>query len=305
MSLKRLDLEDITISVEAVTTSAWSGNVPELTTFFTGSAQVDSTSGNFYYEVSNLAVSNPSSEVQFSIAYGNVSGSGADPFTTSVPQNTPTSVIYKQYRNLTLGTEEGLIQFNGVDSEEVLVINVERSRYKEKLLPGSLEIEIDSAVYVDNSDTQTTQRFSDAGREFSIVEQGETTEVGKFYPDIGVILLSPSVLSGTPTFVQKLDRLFTNIKDGGSFKLRSEETLSSNIGFIRARNAEFNYTTNPSIINEDGEIRDSVLINSPQTFITTVGLYNDRNDLLAVAKLSRPLLKDFNKEALLRIKLDF
>jgi hypothetical protein len=47
------------------------------------------------------------------------------------------------------------------------------------------------------------------------------------------------------------------------------------------------------------------MINNPQTYITTVGLYNDNNDLLGVAKLSKPLLKDFTKEALVRIKLDY
>ena len=47
------------------------------------------------------------------------------------------------------------------------------------------------------------------------------------------------------------------------------------------------------------------MINTPQAYVTTVGLYNDSNDLLAVAKLSRPLLKDFTKEALVRIKLDY
>ena len=39
--------------------------------------------------------------------------------------------------------------------------------------------------------------------------------------------------------------------------------------------------------------------------MTTVGLYNDVNELLAVAKLSKPLNKDFTKEALIRVKLDF
>jgi len=34
-------------------------------------------------------------------------------------------------------------------------------------------------------------------------------------------------------------------------------------------------------------------------------MYNDTNELLAVAKLSRPLIKDFTKEALVRVKLDF
>ena len=47
------------------------------------------------------------------------------------------------------------------------------------------------------------------------------------------------------------------------------------------------------------------MINNPQAYATSVGLYNDNNDLLATAKLSRPLLKDFTKEALVRIKLDF
>jgi hypothetical protein len=50
---------------------------------------------------------------------------------------------------------------------------------------------------------------------------------------------------------------------------------------------------------------DPVLINSPEVYITAVGMYNDSNELLAVAKLSRPLRKDFTKEALIRVKLDF
>jgi len=48
-----------------------------------------------------------------------------------------------------------------------------------------------------------------------------------------------------------------------------------------------------------------VFINNPQTYPTTVGLYNDSNELLAVAKLSRPLLNDFTKALLIRAKLDF
>ena len=47
------------------------------------------------------------------------------------------------------------------------------------------------------------------------------------------------------------------------------------------------------------------MANNPKVFITTVGLYNDNNELLAVAKLSQPLAKDFTKESLIRIKLDY
>jgi len=90
------------------------------------------------------------------------------------------------------------------------------------------------------------------------------------------------------------------------FSLNSQETISSDYIFVRARNAEFNYSENPSFISgSNGEVTFNSFINNPQTFPTTIGLYNDNNELLAVAKLSRPLLKDFTKEALVRVKLDF
>ena len=76
--------------------------------------------------------------------------------------------------------------------------------------------------------------------------------------------------------------------------------------FVRLRNGEFNYSENPSFISgSTGEVIYSNFINQPQVYITTVGMYNDANELIAVAKLSRPLLKDFTKESLIRVKLDF
>ena len=76
--------------------------------------------------------------------------------------------------------------------------------------------------------------------------------------------------------------------------------------FVRPRSSEFNYSENPSYISgSTGEIIYDSFINNPISYITTVGLYNDNNELLAVAKLSRPLKKDFTKEALVRVKLDF
>ena len=88
--------------------------------------------------------------------------------------------------------------------------------------------------------------------------------------------------------------------------MNSEETISSDFIFIRARNSEFNYSENPSFISgSTGEVLFQSFINAPQTYVTTVGLYNETNDLVAVAKLSRPLEKDFTKETLVRVKLDF
>jgi hypothetical protein len=90
-----------------------------------------------------------------------------------------------------------------------------------------------------------------------------------------------------------------------TFSLQSYETISSRYFFTRVKNSQFNYTTNPTVIDSNGNLLYTQLVYNPQTFITTVGLYNNTGDLLAVAKLNKPLVKDFTKELLLRVKLDF
>ena len=101
-------------------------------------------------------------------------------------------------------------------------------------------------------------------------------------------------------------KLFSAISAGSSFQLNSEETITSDFVFVRSRNSEFNYSENPSFISgSTGEVVYDYFINNPQVYPTTVGLYNDSNELLSVAKLSRPIQKNFTKESLIRIKLDF
>ena len=69
---------------------------------------------------------------------------------------------------------------------------------------------------------------------------------------------------------------------------------------------DLNMSQNPTITTDtSGSLRDFATGSYFKPYITTIGLYNDNNELLAVAKLSRPLPKDFTKELLVRVKLDF
>ena len=105
MSFKRLDQEDIVISADSITAPAWSDNKVTLDSFFTSSAQVNRTSGDYYYNIykDDFALTS-SADIQFSLAYGNLDGSGSIPFNAGVHGNSPSSVVYKQFRNLINGS---------------------------------------------------------------------------------------------------------------------------------------------------------------------------------------------------------
>ena len=342
MSFKRLDPEDISISAESVVAPLYSNGAKYLTSFHTSSTQVASSTGNFYYQVfhqdPNVGTSTAdTAAVQFSIAFAHKTGGGSENYTVGQDEKSPSSTIYGQYRNLVLGDEEEDVKFGGVAQDYFYAISINRSRYKEKLLPGSFNLKLQSESgdllqLTDNSKDVTTVSFSDAGRVYEVISGSDGSKYGgeingyassdlgsygKFLPDVGVILLNGPALDdstvglnlatvvGANTDGENIDKVFDAISTGASGSLQSEETISSNFVFVRVRNSEFNYSTNPSNITGSGELRHDVMINSPQAYITSVGLYNDSNDLLAIAKLSRPLLKDFTKEALIRIKLDY
>ena len=89
------------------------------------------------------------------------------------------------------------------------------------------------------------------------------------------------------------------------FEARRTENISTQHFFVRATNREFNYSNNPTYIDADGFFVEGTFETDPQTFITTIGLYNDSNELIAVAKTSQPIVKSFDKEVLIKVKLSF
>lgn len=100
--------------------------------------------------------------------------------------------------------------------------------------------------------------------------------------------------------------LVRSIVLGKDFQARSAETISSTHYFVRLRNKDFNYSNNPTFYNNtNGQVLNQDFVQNPHVYATTIGLYNDANELLAVAKLSRPLEKTFDSEALVRVRLDF
>jgi len=154
---------------------------------------------------------------------------------------------------------------------------------------------------------------------------------GLFYPDMGIMLLNPAALSAGVN--PNLSAASSSIKDvyhnnstsasvnvglsgsiavlhalasGSDFQVRRTENVSTSHYFVRANNREFNFSNNPTFVTGSvGQFVQSSFERDPKVYITTVGLYDDANELLAVAKTSKPIEKSFDKEVAIKVKLDF
>jgi len=352
MGFKRFDPEDFVISANTVTSTVWSNNSVSLDTYFTSSVQKEGSAGPYYLNVYQTSSTDNTAAVQFAIAYGNAQGNGSVQFDASVPLKSPSTTIYGQYRTLILEDENSAFTFGptftGSIDNDFYAINIERARYKEKLLPGSFNLilsssnaNLSSLHLTDDSRYVTLPTYYGTQRAYQIISGSDGSpwkgngysysgSYGLFLPDISTILLNAKALDdnsspgvngtndgcginlGTTltsnTAGDNPTKLYNHISgsSGNIFKLNSQETITSDFVFVRSRNSEFNYSENPSFISgSTGEVIYDYFIDNPQTFPTTVGMYNDSNELIAVAKLSRPITKDFTKEALIRVKLDF
>jgi hypothetical protein len=388
-----------------ITTGLWSDDSGSLNSengLFLNDTQL-AASGDYYVDVYDKSPTNPTAEVQFSIAYGHINGGGAPTLEVNDLAKLPTKAIYSQYRNLLLDPNDTKFSFNGVDSDHIYVINIQRARIREQLDPGNWELPLlgrnGLSRFIDNSGQAlgALTATSKAGRVFDVVS-GSLTGVsasvpvkldyngigyGKVYPDLGIIILNPDAIgpevgfyvtsgsvttdptgsaaaanqkpwfpvgtrtspgTGTAATLQGYTTrqgviapitssgltaeddwptgtipsaynhfslfvsLNTAIKDTTQkgFQARSAETISSTHYFIRLRNKQYNYSNNPTFSNpENGSLVIADFRTNPRTYITTVGLYNAQNEMLAVAKLSKPVRKSFDEEILLRVRLDF
>jgi hypothetical protein len=201
---------------------------------------------------------------------------------------------------------------------------------------GSVTLQATSSIItlIDDS-SLASPKIGDSGKVYSIVSGSVNSGVfnptaptyyGLAYPDYGTLILDGKMLDQKLGFATNTgsssegnnhfvlyhsisgSALFTDptTSDPYGFIARNSEKITSTHYFVRIKNAEYNFSNNPSYVTGSvGQLAQSTFIGDPKTYITTVGLYNDSQELLAVAKLSKPLLKSFQREALIRVKLDF
>ncbi len=200
---------------------------------------------------------------------------------------------------------------------------------------GSVTTDSSNIITLIDNSSLTSATVGEAGKVYYIVSgsinngvYNSTSPVyyGLAYPDHGVLILDANKLDQSLAFKTNVSSsseannhfaLYKSISGSGAvtnpstsdpygFLARNSETVKSMHYFVRVTNGQFNYSNNPTYVTgSEGLISQPSFRKDPKTYITTIGLYNDQQELLAVAKLSKPLLKSKTREALIRVKLDF
>lgn len=345
---------------ETITRALWSGNVGNLVTFFTSSAQT-ANQQRYYLDVFQSQSGDCGADSQFAIAWGHKQGSGSGDEGGQV-NDTPSRAIYGQYKQLCLEPDEQRFVIDGTATDSIYVINVARARMREYLDEGNLEINLQrlsgsqwltgggaqnawTGSNVRVFPTQAVTRLIDDSRVNSatITTAGEVYNIvsgtledgiynssaphkyGLLYRRLGVIVLSGDKLDMSASFLtvtgseipgDNAYKLFKSMSGSAKytdasgdylgFQGRSAERVKSTHYFVRVKNQEYNFTNNPTFVTgSEGDLAEPTFIGNPQVYITSVGLYNDAKELLAVGKVSRPIKKNFSTEALIKMALQY
>ena len=196
---------------------------------------------------------------------------------------------------------------------------------------GSVTLGSTKITLIDDSSLATTTSTSGfVNRVFNLVSGSITNGVltpttpdyyGLVYPEYGVVILDGRKLdsklgganfskTGSNSEANNHFALWQSISgsgaDGRSFTAVNKETINSTSYFIRVLNNQYNHTTNPTYASgTENTIVEPSFWTEPKVYITTVGLYTAKNELVAVAKLSKPILKSKTRETTIRVKLDY
>ena len=338
---RNLTTEDRIEDVSVVTSGVFQDGAGSITSFFTSSTQYTNT-GDYSVDVYRYDPSgNASASVQFGIAYGNANGSGSLG-TVGATGDRASAAVFGQFNSLINPPKTTTFTFGpNQDEETIYALSFNRARIREELEPGGWELHLSngSGKLIKLIDDSTATRGGNTNQrnfapEYNIVsgshvggtiiktaaasEDSTMGSYGTFYPGIGTLILNPKRLSGAPFALVSLSgsnsddrnqrKLFNTLVTGEYFQAKRQEQITSRHYFVRATAAQFNATTNETFYTESiSGIKTVIpaLRSDPKTFITSVGLYNDSNELLAVAKLSQPILKSKSREALIKVKLDF
>ena len=236
--------------------------------------------------------------------------------TTSTPLSAAFRNISNYFFSSSAANRIPVAQNNVATTGISRVITVGRTTVDDAILSGSVTGTFSFGTQADKVIIdQPEQSISGAvGRKGDLVEKSDTTNVvGTVFYDSGTMVFHGGDYSRDTNFLidSASGFVFGPGATAGNVAINNLSFISLNmlkrsVFFTRAFNQEFNYSNNPTAIaNASLGSISSNLTGRPTAFITTVGLYNANNELLAVAKTAPPVKKDFDTEKVFAVRLQY
>lgn len=161
-------------------------------------------------------------------------------------------------------------------NDTIQVLSVSKNIYGEKILPYSFRLSYSSSIITDDG--------------VGNLKTG-STHVGNIFYSYGISVIT--------------NQSFQNVTYPLSLSFQNEYTIYENYITCKIRESEFNLSYNPTLIKSGSEceIKDFTT-GSFAPYATTIGLYNDKNELLMVAKFAQPMLISEDTDMTFQIKFD-
>jgi len=202
--------------------------------------------------------------------------------------------------------------------ESALVISIPRDLYGSYIEPGSFTLTLssgDSEILTDDGLGSLLVNSTEESERLYIENEGdyvlETEAAGGQYIE-GVTDGGYGTLAGDIIYHHGLV-IITNQQVASYFSsslnrvmnwTSSQPIITTNY-LVKVKDSEFNHTQNPSAVSgSNGNLAANITGSAFTPYITSIGLYNDANELLAVAKLSQPIPKSKDTDMSFVIRMD-
>lgn len=259
------------------------------------------------------------------ITYGMSTGSTW--YATTVVQQAEKANVYKIMASTLLGSPTKQFSWAGTEYKDLFFITLKRNVFKDYIrdryvtmwLSASTEGPVSSMTASDTCGVTIAEEY--AGNYGPIYSCSSGAVQGLIFYNAGVIALTTASFYG-PYFSGSwhMNDLLTgstidNVVDGVKNHIRllnvhPATRIHSTVYKCILLDKDFNYSSNPTYTDSNGLIRvmsGSLALTNVQsrTYLTTIGLFDDLNNLLAVAKTSIPILKTPETSLIFTVRIDF
>ncbi len=220
--------------------------------------------------------------------------------------------------------------------KECFFVNFSRLLTKDEIKKNTFSLTVGSGSYTQPFPTRVTLQDANAringqgvnsadGGDYGVLfsnSAGTGDGLGVVFYQAGIAVITASVFGTMPDFSkhpthgnQTPQQTLTGSSITGSIEafrrriynisFNNTTEINSTVYFCRAPTNKFNYSSNPTYVTGSKIRVKERASDQPIAYVTTVGLYNAANELLAVAKLSEPLKKTIDNELTIRVRLDY